>query len=63
MWDVPAITDRTILANRPDILLHDKKEKTCLLIDIALLVDSNVNTKETDKLFKFKDLEIKFSRM
>jgi hypothetical protein len=63
MWDVPAITYRTILANRPDILLHDKNEKTGLLIDIALLVDSNVNTKESDKLCKFKDLEIKFNRM
>jgi len=34
-----------------------------VLIDIALLVDSNVNTKETEKLSKYKDLEIKVSRM
>jgi len=27
MWDVPVITDRTILANRPDIVLLDKKER------------------------------------
>jgi hypothetical protein len=48
MWDVPVITDRTVPANRPDTvgLLHDKKEKTCLLIDIALPEDSNVNTKK-----------------
>ena len=46
MWDVPAVTDRTILANRPDIVLHDKKEKTCLPIDIALPDASNPNTKE-----------------
>ena len=24
MWDVPVITDSTIVANRPDIVLHDK---------------------------------------
>ena len=36
VWDVAAVTDRTILANRPDILLHDKEENTCLLIDIAI---------------------------
>jgi hypothetical protein len=30
------IIDRTILANYPDIILHDKKEKTCLLIDTAI---------------------------
>jgi hypothetical protein len=31
MWDILVITDRKILANRPDIVLHDKTEKTCLL--------------------------------
>ena len=51
------------LPSGPDILLHDKKEKTCLPIDIALLVDSNVNTKETEKLSKLKDLEIKVNSM
>ena len=35
MWAVPISTDRTILANRPDIVPHDKKEKTCVIIDIA----------------------------
>jgi len=34
MWDVLVITDGTILANRPDTVQHDNKEKTCLLIDI-----------------------------
>jgi hypothetical protein len=38
MWDVPVIIDRTILVNRPDIALHDtEKDKTCLLIDIAMI--------------------------
>jgi len=52
----PVITGRTILANWPGIALHDKNEKTCLLIDIAIHDDSNVNTKETEKLSKYKDL-------
>jgi len=63
MWDVPAITDRTVLANRPDTVLHDRKEKTRLLIDIATPGDPNVNTKETEQLNKCKDLEIEASRM
>jgi hypothetical protein len=45
MWDVPVITVRTVPANRPDRMLHDKTEKTCLLIDITLPADSNLNTK------------------
>ena len=40
-----------------------KKEKTCLLIDIAIQDDSKVNTKETEKLSKYKDLDIAVSRM
>jgi hypothetical protein len=62
MWVLPVITDQTILAHRSDTVLHDKKEKTCLLIDIATPHDSNVNIKEAEKLSKYKDLEIEVSR-
>jgi hypothetical protein len=44
--EVPVITGRTILAHRPDTVLRDKNEKICLLIDIALPDDSNVNTQK-----------------
>lgn len=57
MWDVPIVIHRTILANRPDIVLHDKKEKTCLLIDIVVPDDTNFMLKETEKISKYKDLE------
>ena len=40
-----------------------KKEKICLPIDIAIPDDSNVNTKESEKLSMFEDLEFEFSRM
>jgi hypothetical protein len=52
MWDIPVITDRKILAHLPNVLQHDKKEKTCLLIDMAIADDWNINTKETEKLSK-----------
>jgi hypothetical protein len=60
MW---VITDWKILANRSDIVLHDKIEKNCLLIDVAMPHDSNINIKETEKLSKYKVLGIEFSRM
>ena len=63
MWDVLVTTDWTILANCSDIVQHDKKGKTCLLIDIAIPDDSNINTKETEKLSKYKDMWIMVSRM
>jgi hypothetical protein len=43
--------------------LHDKKEKTRLLFDTLIPDVSNINTKETEKLSTYKDLEIKLSRM
>ena len=46
MWDIPVITDRKILANQPDIVLLDKKEKAHLLIDIAIPDDSDNNKKK-----------------
>jgi hypothetical protein len=58
MWDLPVITGRTILAKRTGTVLHDKKEKTCLVIDVAISDDTNFNTKESEKLSTYKDLEI-----
>jgi hypothetical protein len=57
------IWGRTILANWPDIVPHDNREKTCLMIDTAIPNDSNINTKGTEKLSKYKNLEIRVSRM
>jgi hypothetical protein len=37
-------------------VLHGKRVKTCLPIDIAIPDDSKVNTKETEKLNTYKDL-------
>ena len=63
LWDMPIHTDRTIAANRPDIGLKNKKDKTCLLIDMTILLDTNTSVKTTEKLNKYKDLEIKVERM
>ena len=39
MWDIPVITDQTLLANQPHTVLHDKKkEKTCLIISLLLRI-------------------------
>jgi hypothetical protein len=63
MCDVPVLIGRVIIANWPDIVLHDKKENTCLLTDIAIPDGSYLNTKETEKLRKCKGLKINVSRM
>ena len=62
MWDVPVVTDRTILANQPHVVLHNKEVKTHT-DQYSHTDDSNINTKETEKLSKYKDLEIEVCRM
>ena len=57
-WDMPIHTDRTIAVNRPDIVLKNKKDKTCLLIDMTVSLDTNASVKPTQKFTKYKDLEI-----
>ena len=63
MWDSPVVTDRTITVNRPDLVIHNKKKKTCLLIDVSVPDDGNVMMKEAEKILKYKDLEIDVNRM
>ena len=49
-------TDREVIANRPDIIIKNKKEKTCTLIDVAIPADRNVVQKEAEKKLKYKSL-------
>jgi hypothetical protein len=44
------------LANRPDIIIKNKVDKTCLLIDVAIPSDKNVIQKEAEKKLKYKNL-------
>ena len=62
--DMPIHTDKTIAANRPDIVLKNKKDKTCRLLDMTILLDTNnTSVKTSEKLTKYKDLEIEVERM
>ena len=36
LWDFPIRTDRTIQANRPDIVIKHKQSKTCQFIDMSV---------------------------
>ena len=49
MWDMPVNTDRTMTANRPDIIVKDSVNSTCKLIDMTVPSDRNIAMKETEK--------------
>ena len=62
-WNQAVHTDREVTANRPDIIIKNKKEKTCTLIDVAIPADRNVVQKEAEKKLKYKSLCIEIQRM
>ena len=63
LWDMVVNTDRTITANRPDIVVKDLINVTCKLIDMTVLLDRNIALKEAEKKSKYKDLELEIQRM
>ncbi|RZF39723.1 hypothetical protein LSTR_LSTR015627, partial [Laodelphax striatellus] len=63
LWDTQVQTDRTVIANKPDIILKNKKQKHCLLIDVAIPSDYNLIQKVAEKKLKYKDLQIEIQRM
>jgi hypothetical protein len=48
-WNQAIHTDREVTANRPDIIIKNKKEKTCTPVDVAIPADRNVVQKEVEK--------------
>ena len=63
MWGKTILTDKTILANRPDLIIVNKNEQNCLIVDVAVSDDVNVLKKETEKRLNYKDLQREISRM
>ena len=55
-WDFSIHTDHAIEAWRPDLVVVDKKERSCKIIDFAVPGDSRIEEKEKDKIEKHQDL-------
>ena len=56
MWDFNIQTDHVIEVRRPDLVVVDKKERSCKIIDFAVPGDSRIEEKEKDKIEKYQDL-------
>ena len=55
MWDFSIQTDHIIEARRPDLVVVDKEETICKIIDFAVPGD-RIEEKEKDKIEKYQDL-------
>ena len=56
MWDFSIQTDDVVEALRPDLVVVDKKERSCKIFDFAVPGDSRIEEKEKDKIEKYEDL-------
>ena len=56
MWDFSIQTDHVIEGQRPDLVLVDKKERICKIINFGVLEDSRIEEKEKDKIENYLDL-------
>jgi hypothetical protein len=46
IWTQWVHTDGEVTANRPDMIIKNKREKTCILMDEAVPADRNFTQKE-----------------
>eukprot|EP00957_Ditylum_brightwellii_P009639 726192-Ditylum_brightwellii.AAC.1 len=51
-WDLKIITDKSLKHKRQDIVLHNKKEGWEQVLDIAVLYDTNMVSKNAEKITK-----------
>jgi len=63
LWNQAVHTDTEVTANRPDIIIKNKKEKTWVLIDVAMPADRNVVQKDAEKKLKYKNVCIDIQQM
>ena len=56
LWDISIHTDHAIEAQRPGLVVVDKKERSCKIIDFAVPGDSRIEEKEKDKIEKYQDM-------
>ena len=63
LWDHQVKTDRHIPCNKPDIIIQEKDSERCLIIDVAMPSDYNIQKRATEKMSKYVDLQIECQRM
>ncbi|KAL1447369.1 hypothetical protein WDU94_013907 [Cyamophila willieti] len=63
LYDQQIRTDRTIPCNKPDLVIKNVKERTCILVDVSVPADTNIDKKEAEKRLKYRNLAIEIERM
>ena len=56
LWDFDIQTHHLITARRPDLIIINKKKRTCKIVDFAVPADHRIKLKESEKKDKYRDL-------
>ena len=62
LWDVMIQCDRVIKARKSDIIVVNKNERSCTIIDIAFPWDIRVSEKEKEKIKRYQKLNREIKR-
>ena len=55
LWDFDMHTDHLISARRPDLIIINRKKRTCKIVDFAVPADHTIKLKECEKKDKYLD--------
>ena len=56
LWDFDIHTDHLVSARRPDLIIINKKKRTCKIVDFAVPANHRIKLKECEKKDKYLDL-------
>ena len=63
IWDINIQCDNVMEARRPDLILVDKKTKSCVIIDVAIPGDCRIREKEIEKIEKYQNLKRELKKL
>ena len=62
MWDFTIITDTKVPHNKPDIIIHDRINHKCLIVEVSIPQDINILQKYAEKIRNYRPLEIELTK-
>ena len=63
IWDINIQCDNVMEARRSDLILVDKKAKSCVIIDVAIPSHCRIREKEIEKIEKYQNLKRELKRL
>ena len=63
LWDFEIQTDPLILARWPDLVIINKKKRTCRIVDFAVPAEDRIKLKENEKRYKYLKLSRELKKL